>query len=287
MRTPRIASLCPSNTELLCALGRADCLVAVDNYSDYPAPLVESLPRLGPDLHIDIDALVRIKPDLVLASLSVPGMERVVRQVKEAGLPMLVLNPTSFQDIFDDLRRLAQALGDEVVKDAEVNVIRPLAQRLNRVATATSKLRQRPNLYFEWWPNPIFSPAGANWLTELAELAGGINIFADDPGQQVRDDGRRVIAAAPDYLFAVWTGIPQAKVPIDKIARREGWGQIPAYRNHRIYILCEGLYCRPSPRLMDGLEQLVSLIHPDIARHLGLPEPARYGPIRNADGEWL
>ncbi|MDX1612036.1 MAG: ABC transporter substrate-binding protein, partial [Candidatus Thermoplasmatota archaeon] len=87
---PRIVSLAPSNTELVAFLGLADHLVGVDDWSDWP-PSVLHLPQVGPDLQIDMDAVVELDPDLVLASLSVPGMEPVVEALAATGLDHLVL----------------------------------------------------------------------------------------------------------------------------------------------------------------------------------------------------
>lgn len=86
----RIVSLCPSNTEILAYLGLTEHIVGVDHYSDWPHP-VRSLPDLGPDLNINMNKVVELKPDLIVASLSVPGMERHVAQLKDLGIPYLVL----------------------------------------------------------------------------------------------------------------------------------------------------------------------------------------------------
>jgi iron complex transport system substrate-binding protein len=284
---PRIASLCPSNTEILCAMGLGDCLVGVDLYSDYPPDVVRALPKLGPDLNIDIERLCNLKPDLTVCSLSVPGMERVVESVRSAGLPYIVLSPHGISDIWQDMRLVADALDGAVPQDVLETVISSLQRRVANIAKQTQTCEDRPKLYWEWWPNPVFSPAQSNWLTEISFLAGCVNIFADAEGDQVKDDGSRVIAANPDYVLAVWTGVPQHKVPLQKILSRQTWSSVPAMRNHQIYVLSEGLYCRPSPRLIDGLEQLVGIVHPDIARTLQLPSPASYGPVRTWDGSWL
>ena len=106
----RIASLTCSNTEIVCALGLGDRLVAVDDYSDHPASIVESVLRLGPDLSIDVDALEKLNPDIVLASLTVPGHEKVVDAVAARGLPYIAPDPQSLSDIFRDIVDIAQLL---------------------------------------------------------------------------------------------------------------------------------------------------------------------------------
>jgi iron complex transport system substrate-binding protein len=279
--TLRIVSLCPSNTESVCALGLADALVGVDLYSDWPPDVVQHLPRVGPDLQIDVEKVKSLRPHLVLASLSVPGMERVVEAVHDAGLPVLVLNPTSLEEMLSSLGQIAQAAAD-LGRPVDVESVQSgLRQRIQRVAQRTRDCAARPKLYWEWWPNPIFSPARDNWLTELSRIAGGHNVFADERGSGLRDPtGERVIESEPDFIFAVWTGIPQHKVPLLKIARRPGWGRLTAVANRHVYALSESLFCRPSPRLVDGLEQLIRLIHPEIADDLQLPPAEAYAPVR-------
>lgn len=281
----RIASLCPSNTELVCALGLEKYLVGVDNYSDFPANVVEGLPRLGPDLQIDIEAVQGLKPHLVISSLSVPGMEKVVDGIKQAGLHQIALSPHSFEDIYADLRALAQEVPDDLLPADEASgVITSLQNRVRRVQEWTKAhvdQASRPKLYWEWWANPVFSPGGRNWLTELSALAGATNIFADVPQDSVQDDGTLVGERDPDWFLAVWTGIPQHKVPAAKIrARGDLWQGTNAFRQRNSLILSEGLYCRPSHRLVDGLEQLVGLLHPQSINDLQLHQPTEYAPVR-------
>jgi iron complex transport system substrate-binding protein len=286
-KTLRIVSLCPSNTEILAALGLMPWLVGVDNYSDYPDEELKNVQRLGPDLNIDMQKLISLHPDLTVASLSVPGMERVVEELKETGVNHIVLSPHRLNEIFADMRTVAKACGEFVDFEALNNTIAAYEKRVSNIRQATETVKIRPKLYFEWWAKPIFSPARQNWLTEISELAGAQNIFADIEGHQYKGDGAEVFTHNPDYFFAVWTGISQNKVPVSKIKSRPGWSELKAFTDERFFILSEGLYCRPSPRLIDGLEQLVGLIHPELAQKLGLRKPESYAPIRDFNGEWL
>jgi len=283
----RIVSLCPSNTEILHALGLIHCVVGVDNYSDWPYAELLGVPRLGPDLHIDMQKVQDLKPDLVLASLSVPGMEHVVAQLEATKLPFLVLSPHDLNDILNDVQTVAETIAQHVDFSGHEQVVHELSARVSRVKSATQNIVNRPTVYFEWWPNPVFSPAKRNWLTGVSNVAGVTNIFEDVDDDKVQDAAQSVIARNPDYFLGVWTGVLQQKVPLQKILSRPGWQKISAFEMKRIFILPEGLYCRPSPRLIDGLEQLVSLVHPDIAASLGCSAPQTYGPVRTANGAWL
>ncbi|UOF90249.1 cobalamin-binding protein [Fodinisporobacter ferrooxydans] len=255
----RIASLTPSNTEILHALGLIDQLAGIDDYSDYPANLLENVPRLGPDLQIRMEDVIAFKPDLVLASLSVPGMEHVVEQLKSTGLPYVVLNPKSISEIWETIRLVGELTGTS--KQAAL-LIDQYEQRIHAVRAAYVHLEDRPRLYWEWWPHPCISPGGQNWLTEISHLAGAKNIFADVDRESVIDAAEEVKRCNPDYFLAVWCGVKTEKVPYKKILERTGWQLVEAIKQKRVYILEEGLYCRPSPRLVDGLESLVKIIHP-------------------------
>ncbi len=106
----RLVSLACSNTEIVAALGCASHLVGVDDHSDFPAAALADLPRVGPDLEIDVGAVAALKPDLVLASLTVPGHETVVEGVEAAGLPVLVLGPERLDEVAPSVEALARAL---------------------------------------------------------------------------------------------------------------------------------------------------------------------------------
>src|SRR5512146_116863 len=106
----RLVSLCPSNTEILFALGLGEQVVGVDDWSDWPAE-VAGLPRVGGDLTSDLDRVAALRPDLVLASLSVPGMERNVEGLGARGLPHLVLNPHSLDEVLGDILAVGEACG--------------------------------------------------------------------------------------------------------------------------------------------------------------------------------
>jgi iron complex transport system substrate-binding protein len=250
----RIVSLAPSNTEIVHALGLMPQLVGVDDWSDWPLE-VAALPRVGPDLNVDIEKVKALKPDLVLASLSVPGMERNVAALEAAGLPHITLDPHTLADVWADIRRVGEWAG---VPDRAERVVAGLEERVARVQQAAAGAPPQ-RLYFEWWPRPIFTPGRRNWLTELSNLVGCTNIFADADVDNVRvDDPLEVVRRAPDQILLAWTG---AKRPdTAHVYRRKGWEEMGALRERRVHILEEGLFNRPSPRLADGLEHLWKLL---------------------------
>lgn len=256
----RIVSLCPSNTEILACLGLTEDLVGVDHYSDWPVS-VKSLPDLGPDLNINMEKVKALQPDLIVASLSVPGMERNVELLKNMGIPYLVLDPHSISDIYDTVLVVGEAA--DRFQEAQ-RLVDFMKLKINDVKEKCPKTETPPRLYWEWWPKPVFSPGGKNWLTEVSEIVSGVNVFYDHPHDSIQSTWEGVAERKSDYTLVVWTGIPMDKVRIEKVLNRPAWqGQRFAERD-RIHILDEGWYCRPSPRLLTGIEHLAHLLYPAI-----------------------
>ncbi len=254
----RIISICPSNTEVVDFLGLTPYLVGVDNYSDYPEAVL-SLPRLGPDLSIDMDKVEALKPDIVLASLSVPGMEKNVKELEKRKIPHIVLDPQSFDDIASDILIVGNACGVEEVAKKRSQDFKKMVEYLKSLAV---KVEIKPMLYWEWWPKPVFTPGRVNWLTELSEMVGATNCFHDVDLASVQTDWEDVYKRNPDYICLAWVGVQTEKVKPEIVMKRPNWTTLEAVKQDRILILEEELYCRPSPRLLTGAIQLGKILHP-------------------------
>ncbi|WP_416729380.1 cobalamin-binding protein [Fictibacillus sp. JL2B1089] len=255
----RIISICPSNTELLHYLGLTSQLIGVDDFSDWPKD-IEELTRLGPDLSIDMNKLQSLEPDLVLASLSVPGMEKNIEELERRRIPHVIYNPQSLTDIQKDLLDL----GKRTNKMAEaIKVSEWMKNEISQYEKISSSIKNRKKVYFEWWPKPIFTPGKVNWLTEVAYLAGGENLFQDVELASVQTTWEDVVRRKPDIIGMVWVGVKTDKMQISHIQKREGWDHLEADLRTEIFKLEESLFCRPSPRLIIGMKRLACLIHPN------------------------
>lgn len=263
----KLISICPSNTEILAYLGLENNLIAVDDFSDWPAGM-EDLPKLGPDLSIDMDMLEKLEPDLVLASLSVPGMEKNVDELIRRGIPHLTLNPNSLAEIANDLRVVAQACH---VQELGIKRAIQFEDFIEHMRTIAKGCHSFPTCYWEWWPNPIFTPGHFNWLTEISEIAGGHNLFSDVELASVQTDWDDVRLRNPDYIFLAWVGVPYKRIKPSLIMKRSRWPELPAIREGRVHVMEEWLYCRPSPRLLEGALKLAQILHPTEYSALELP----------------
>ncbi|MET3575372.1 cobalamin-binding protein [Bhargavaea ullalensis] len=264
----KLVSICPSNTELAAYLGLSGHLVGVDDFSDWPAA-VQDLPRLGPDLSINMDKLESLEPDLVLASLSVPGMERNVEELKKRSIPHLVLDPQSLEDIAADLITVGGACG--IPEEAE-RVSAEYRRFIEEMADRSSRVPARPSLYWEWWPKPVFTPGSVNWLTEVSRIAGGRNLFEDVELASVQTDWEDVRLRNPDRILLAWVGVRTEKIRPELLDKRPGWNGLQAMREGLVDVMEESLYCRPSPRLLEGAWKLGRLLHPGLYGDLELPD---------------
>jgi len=251
----RLVSLCPSNTEILFALGLGPKVVGVDDWSDWPEE-VKDLPRVGGDLTSDLDRVEALRPDLVLASLSVPGMERNVEGLKARNLPYLVLDPHSLDEVLADVLTIGEACGvqSEAAKLVEQAHRRITAVRHRRAA------RRMVRIYWEWWPKPLIAAGGASWVQQMSRIVGARNVFGEaDVASRTVTDGE-VIARNPEVLMICWCGTLQRLQESSRVSARPGWDGVAGVIGNRIHCVPEALFGRPSQRLLDGLEMLDGLV---------------------------
>ena len=204
----RVVSHACSNTEIIAALGAGASLVAVDAHSDYPADLTQSLPKVGDDLSLDIDAIVDLDPDLVVLSDTVPGHQHNIQRAQDAGLPVLVIAPRSIADVADNIRSIADALG---VSARGSQLAHQFARQLDLNSVPNNANQRKPKVLVEWWPKPVIVPGRDSWVTELIDRAGGEN-----PGRMRRVKVApfpmmRPIPSEPDLIVMSWCGVAEDK----------------------------------------------------------------------------
>ncbi|MEM7054953.1 MAG: cobalamin-binding protein [Pseudomonadota bacterium] len=248
----RIVSHTCSNTEIVCALGRADWLVGVDDHSDHPPEVVAKLPRVGADLDLDIKKVLALKPDLVITSLTVPGHERCVQKIRETGLPHIVTEPHKLADVQDDIRRIGQALDAET---AAQNLIDAFERRMS-----ISPPQYALPVLIEWWPKPVIVPGRKSWVNEMLALVGGVNPWQDANAESLEIGTKQAQRAAPEALVMSWCGVEETKYRPHIVSRREGWQNIPAIKHNRIFAVSEAWLGRPGPRLLGGIDRLRAVV---------------------------
>ncbi|MCB0188309.1 MAG: cobalamin-binding protein [Caldilineaceae bacterium] len=285
----RIASLLPSATEIVCALGLADQLVGVSHECDYPADVVAGVPiltrsrvpaglssaevdatvsdllRRGESLYlVEEETLAALNPDLLITqelcdvcAVSYDDVCRIAQRLPSQ--PKVVsLTPPDLNGIFADIATIAAATG---VPERGQALIAELHARLDRVAAQVNK-HPRPRVFLLEWLDPPF--AAGHWAPEMVALAGGQEVLGKAGEKSFRVTWEQVIDAAPEVILIAPCGYSQAAAEREwaTLPKPAGWETIPAVQQGRVHALDANSYCsRPAPRVVDGIEQLAVRLH--------------------------
>lgn len=257
-RPVRLVSLAPSNTEILFALGAGPKVVGVDSFSDYPEE-AKNLTKVGSFSKPDVEAIVALKPDLVLGTnMNIKGID----QFEKVGLKVLILDPRTFEGVYDNLTLLGKVLGTE--KQAQ-KVVDTMRSKLGRVSAALSKVKpeDRVPVYYEVYSDPLMSVGPGTFIHQVITLAGGRNLFADATVDYPVVGSETVVARDPHViLYPDFHG--NRSLTIDKVKARPGWDKIQAVAKARVYSVDANIVSRPGPRLADAVETMAKLLYPDL-----------------------
>lgn len=255
----RVVSLAPSNTEILFALGAGDKVVGRDEFSDYPEE-AKAVASVGGSMgEYSLEAIVALKPDLVLASeLNSPEL---VSSLEKLGLTVYyLLNPKSFEDLYTNLETVATLTGRDATKLTD-----SLKARVTAVDEKIAVLSYAPVVFYEidaTDPSKPYTAGVDTFINLIIQRAGGINFAGlagiTDPYPQISLE--QLVVTPPDFIIlgdSMWGTTPEV------VAGRPGWGTLTAVMDGHVYPFDDNLVSRPGPRLVDGLEALAKLLHPD------------------------
>jgi iron complex transport system substrate-binding protein len=242
----KIVSLAPSSTEILFALGAGDKLIGNTGYCNYPEGAV-SIEKVGGFSDVNIEKVVSLEPDIVFAASI---HEESVERLSEFGIPSVVLNPITIEDILDNIDLVGKVICEE--KNAKA-----LIETLNHRIDAVKQRAQasHPKVYVEGWTSSSgygsFGPGSL--MDNLLSLAGGLNIAKDTGTPYPTLTGEAIISENPQIIFMV-SGM--GAVGIEDLVNRPGWDTIDAVKHRRIHVIDGDLVLRPGPRIVEGLEIL-------------------------------
>lgn len=264
----RIVCLSGETVETLYLLGEQDRIVGVSGFCTRPRE-VRSKPRVSVFNDADFDAILDLKPDLVLTFSDVQA--QITRELVSRGLAVWNFNQRTVAGILEMIAALARLVGKA---DAGRALIEEMVRGLDQIAAAGQLFPRRPRVFFEEWDDPFIS--GIGWVEELIEIAGGEVIFPELRARG-KAEGRVVNAAEvvernPDVILASWCG---KKVEKNAIESRAGWGAIGAVRNSHIYEIESSVILQPGPA---ALREGVCLIHEilaGVALNPGRPAPSK------------
>jgi len=254
----RIISLAPSNTEILFALGLGDKAVGVTDFCDYPeeAQEIEKVGGVEPNL----EKIVDLEPDLVLYIGGTAQLEKT-QTMEDLGLTVLVLAPSDIEGIFADIELVGKATGAE---DEAEELVAQLRRRMKEVTTKVAISSYRPLIFYELDatdPTRPYTAGPGSFIDALIDMAGGFNLGATGGMQWAQFSTEEIIAQDPKIIIL---GDANYGVTLESVEERPGWGVITAVKEGAIYPIDDTLVSRPGPRIVDGLEELARIIHPEL-----------------------
>ena len=256
----RIISLSPSNTEMVYALGLQDKLVGVTSYDNYP-PDAKNKTIVSDFSTIDMEKIVNAKPDLVLADSiqqkdTIPALEKM-------GITVYTMSPNTMDEIYHDLKTLGQITGK--TKEAD-SLAAGLTARVQAVADKTTKLtvNNKPRVLFVTWYDPIWTAGHHTMIQSLIEKAGGTNIAADLNGYATITL-ESVIQRNPQVII-VTNSMGDQHTTLDYIKSNDQFKATDAVKNGKVYEIDADVFGRTTPRIVDGLETLAKLLHPELQK---------------------
>lgn len=256
----RIVSLTPSNTEILFALGAGAQVVGRDEFSNYPAE-VSSLPGVGGSMgKYNFEQIAALNPDLVLAgAINTPEQ---VKALEDLGLTVYVLaNPDDLEGMYKDL----QTVGELTGKTTEAQQLsQSLQERVAAVEAKIAQVQTRPIVFYELdgsTPDKPWTSGPNTFISKLIAQAGGQNVGDALESDWAQISQEALIAQNPALILL---GDAAYGMTAEQVAQRPGWDVIAAVQNGRVLPFDDNLVSRPGPRLVDGLETLARLIHPEL-----------------------
>jgi len=287
----RIVSLLPAATEIAAALELIDQVVGVSHECDFPEevtqrPRITQCPIHNADLtSAEVDDWVRralgengtiyaidepllrtLQPDVILTQrlcdVCAVGYGTVAKLAQTLPGPPQVVNlePTSLEDIFDDIRRVADVCD---VRERAEKLIGNLSERVERVRARAARISDRPRCFLMEWVDPPF--CSGHWGPELVEIAGGHDLLGRKHQPSAQIEWQQVLDARPEIMVLALCGygIDRARRDYELLRRFPGFGSIPAAASGQVYVVNASAYfARPGPRIVDSLEVLAAILHP-------------------------
>lgn len=252
----RVVCLTEETTETLYLLGADDLIVGISGFTVRPKEARKTKPKVSTYLDANIDQILDLKPDVVLAWSDLQA--DICAVLMRSGVDVIGFNHRSVEGILSMMLRLGALVGKI---DAAEMLVMNIQEQLTDVQQRAREYAVRPRIYFEEWYDPLIS--GICWVSELIELCGGEDIFAEnrvypDAKRRIIADAAEVIRRKPDIIVASWCG---KMFKPERLISREGWSEIPAVRNNALFEIPSPIILQPGPAaLTDGVERLCRII---------------------------
>lgn len=260
----RIISLAPAQTEVLFALGADDRLVGVTTEADYP-PEAREKPVVGSMTEPGIEEIVSREPDLVLTA---PGnkMETIDR-LRELGITVAGFRASSVRKTIVNIKKIGRLVGQSATARELVTDMYLHLGEITGLVEEHLEQRERPRVFYEIWNDPLYTAGEDTFIDNMIELAGGRNVGARARSQWPRFNLEELLVADPK-IYVASPHSASGGVTVESIKNRAQYRTLTAVKNDRVYLVDEDLVNRPSPRVIQGLTEMVRVIWPGLVKEL-------------------
>ncbi len=254
-----IVSLAPANTEILFAVGAGDKVVGRTDFCNYPAE-VEDIPSVGGFTAdtISVETIVSLGADLVIGSDLHMELEDALN---EAGIPLFVLRPRGLKGLYADIINVGLLTNNTFGASM---VVSEMQSRIEAVESIVDQVPpdERPTVFYEVWDDPLMTTGTETFIGTIIETAGGMPLFPELAEGYPMVTAEEVIARNPDVIMSAQTHAEA--MSLEAISSREGWENISAVQNGRIYLFDDDIISRPGPRVADAIEMVAQALYPDL-----------------------
>jgi iron complex transport system substrate-binding protein len=254
----RIVSLAPNLTEIVFALGKRDDLAGDTDFCDYPAEASRK-PHVGGPINPNLEQIVALKPDLILATKSINRRE-TVDALDRLGLPVYVTDPHSVDEMILSVEHLGKVLGADTSATTLVEALRTRLGDLDRRLARTAPRRA----LFIVWTDPLISVGRETFIADALRRAGSRSVM-DTAAEWPRISFEEIIRLQPEFLVFASAHDTVAQHDIDALRTRPGWRDLEALRRGNVVIVSDAIN-RPAPRMLDAVEHLARAFHPEVFR---------------------
>lgn len=253
----RIVSTSPAETEILFALGLDDYIVGVSDYDTYPEE-VYTKEKVGGVVAPNVEALIALESDLIVTGISIS--EEAAEEIGNFDMKLYRTDPKTVQDVMDNILLLGEITNRQVAAQALIEQMQDDIEYVTSTVASLEEAEQK-RVYLEFAPG--FTVGQGEFLHELLEMAGGINIAADTVSwSQINEE--KIIESNPEVIL-YGAAIEVDGSPLHEvIQQRSGWDAMTAVQEDRIYALDDDILTRPGPRIIEGLKLMAEAIYPEL-----------------------
>jgi len=256
----RIVSMAPNITEILYALGLEEKIVGVTDYCNYPLPVTKK-EHIGGFINPSIEKIIALKPDVIICT-SDGNRKDTVMQLEKIGLPVYVVHPVNMEGFFKMITRIGEITGQ---KKESRRLVHQLRERQKRILALTAPL-PKTKVFFQVGIDPVMTVGSKTFINELIGLAGGLNIYSREKIRYPRCTTEDVLQKDPAVIIIATMGGNATYERARQFWKK--WDNMQAVRNDRIHWIDPDMIDRFSPRVMDALEELTVILHPELRRNL-------------------